>query len=37
MSIWRSPPGACAFALFARGKEAIGQTVGIAGEHLTGA
>lgn len=29
--------GPCAFALFARGKDAIGQTVGIAGEQLTGA
>jgi uncharacterized protein YbjT (DUF2867 family) len=29
--------GHCALALFARGEAAIGQTVGIAGEHLTGA
>jgi uncharacterized protein YbjT (DUF2867 family) len=29
--------GPCALALFARGDAAIGQTVGIAGEHLTGA
>jgi uncharacterized protein YbjT (DUF2867 family) len=29
--------GSCAFALFARGADAIGRTVGIAGEHLTGA
>jgi uncharacterized protein YbjT (DUF2867 family) len=29
--------GACAFTIFKRGKEFIGRTVGIAGEHLTGA
>jgi uncharacterized protein YbjT (DUF2867 family) len=29
--------GACAYALFRRGKPVIRQTVGIAGEHLTGA
>ena len=29
--------GSCAFALFAQGENAIGRTVGIAGEHLTGA
>ena len=29
--------GSCAFALFARGQEAIGARVGIAGEHLSGA
>ena len=29
--------GACAFAVFARGSEMIGRTVGIAGDHLTGA
>jgi uncharacterized protein YbjT (DUF2867 family) len=29
--------GRCAFGIFARGKELIGKTVGIAGEHLTGA
>ena len=29
--------GPCALALFARGDAAIGRTVGIAGEHLTGA
>jgi hypothetical protein len=29
--------GPCAFGLFARGETVIGQTVGIAGEHLTGA
>ncbi len=28
--------GACAFGVFARGMELVGQTVGIAGEHLTG-
>ena len=29
--------GPCAFGVFLRGKELIGRTVGIAGEHLTGA
>ncbi len=29
--------GKCAFGIFARGVELAGQTVGIAGEHLTGA
>jgi uncharacterized protein YbjT (DUF2867 family) len=29
--------GICAFALFVQGRDAIGRTVGIAGEHLTGA
>jgi uncharacterized protein YbjT (DUF2867 family) len=29
--------GKCALAIFKRGREFIGQTVGIAGEHLTGA
>lgn len=29
--------GACAYGIFKRGKEFIGKTVGIAGEHLTGA
>ncbi|MBZ5588793.1 MAG: NmrA/HSCARG family protein [Acidobacteriia bacterium] len=29
--------GACAYGIFKRGKEYIGKTVGIAGEHLTGA
>ena len=29
--------GRCAYGLFKRGKEFIGETVGIAGEHLTGA
>jgi uncharacterized protein YbjT (DUF2867 family) len=29
--------GPCAFALFARGQEVIGRTIGIAGEHLSGA
>src|SRR5690606_35370244 len=29
--------GACAFAIFARGEELAGKSVGIAGEHLTGA
>ena len=29
--------GACAYRLFLRGEAAIGATVGIAGEHLTGA
>jgi uncharacterized protein YbjT (DUF2867 family) len=28
--------GKCAFAIFKRGQEFIGKTVGIAGEHLTG-
>lgn len=29
--------GACAFGIFERGTQLIGQTIGIAGEHLTGA
>jgi uncharacterized protein YbjT (DUF2867 family) len=29
--------GRCAYALFQRGEEFVGKTVGIAGEHLTGA
>lgn len=29
--------GRCAYGIFARGESLIGQTVGIAGEHLTGA
>lgn len=29
--------GKCAYGVFARGPELIGETVGIAGEHLTGA
>ncbi len=29
--------GACAYGIFKRGPEMIGKTVGIAGEHLTGA
>ncbi len=29
--------GACAYGIFKRGKEFIGQTVGVAGEHLSGA
>jgi uncharacterized protein YbjT (DUF2867 family) len=29
--------GACAYGIFKRGDEFIGKTVGIAGEHLTGA
>jgi len=29
--------GKCAYGIFARGNEFIGKTVGIAGEHLTGA
>jgi uncharacterized protein YbjT (DUF2867 family) len=29
--------GRCAYGIFRRGKEFIGKTVGIAGEHLTGA
>ncbi len=29
--------GACAYGIFKRGKEFIGKTVGIAGEHLNGA
>lgn len=28
--------GKCAYGIFKMGKEAIGQTIGIAGEHLTG-
>lgn len=28
--------GLCAFAIFARGRELIGKSVGVAGEHLTG-
>jgi uncharacterized protein YbjT (DUF2867 family) len=29
--------GKCAYGIFKRGREFIGKTVGIAGEHLTGA
>ena len=29
--------GACAFGIFARGTELVGKSIGIAGEHLTGA
>jgi uncharacterized protein YbjT (DUF2867 family) len=29
--------GKCAYAIFRRGHELIGKTIGIAGEHLTGA
>jgi uncharacterized protein YbjT (DUF2867 family) len=29
--------GGCAYGIFKKGKELIGKTVGIAGEHLTGA
>jgi hypothetical protein len=29
--------GRCAYGIFKRGGELIGQTVGVAGEHLTGA
>jgi len=29
--------GACAYGIFKRGEEFIGKTVGVAGEHLTGA
>ena len=29
--------GPCAFGVFARGQEMVGRTVGIAGEHLSGA
>ena len=29
--------GKCAYGIFKRGREFIGQTVGVAGEHLTGA
>jgi len=29
--------GKCAFGVFKRGAAAIGKTIGIAGEHLTGA
>lgn len=28
--------GKCAYGIFKRGKELIGQTIGVAGEHLTG-
>ena len=29
--------GGCAYGVFVRGQEMVGRTVGIAGEHLTGA
>ena len=29
--------GRCAFGIFAQGRDYVGQTLGIAGEHLTGA
>jgi uncharacterized protein YbjT (DUF2867 family) len=29
--------GACAFAVFARGEDMLGKSIGVAGEHLTGA
>lgn len=29
--------GGCAFGVFKRGREFVGRTIGIAGEHLTGA
>ena len=29
--------GACAFGIFTRGEELIGKSIGVAGEHLTGA
>ena len=29
--------GKCAYGIFKKGREYIGKTVGIAGEHLTGA
>ena len=29
--------GACALGMFARGEELIGKSIGVAGEHLTGA
>ncbi|MFO0775149.1 MAG: NmrA/HSCARG family protein [Nitrospiraceae bacterium] len=29
--------GACAFGIFKKGREFVGKTVGVAGEHLTGA
>jgi uncharacterized protein YbjT (DUF2867 family) len=29
--------GACAFAIFTRGEELVGKSVGVAGEHLSGA
>jgi len=29
--------GACAYGIFRRGHEFVGRTVGVAGEHLTGA
>jgi uncharacterized protein YbjT (DUF2867 family) len=29
--------GACAFAVFARGADMLGKSIGVAGEHLTGA
>jgi uncharacterized protein YbjT (DUF2867 family) len=34
--MWSGDIGKCAFGLFAGGKEYIGKTVGIAGEHPTG-
>jgi uncharacterized protein YbjT (DUF2867 family) len=36
-SMAASDIGACAYGIFKRGDEFIGKTVGIAGEHLTGA
>jgi uncharacterized protein YbjT (DUF2867 family) len=36
-SMAASDIGACAYGIFKRGPEFIGKTVGIAGEHLTGA
>ncbi len=36
-SMAASDIGACAYGIFKRGAEFIGKTVGIAGEHLTGA
>jgi len=36
-SMAASDIGACAYGIFKRGSEFIGKTVGVAGEHLTGA
>ena len=36
-SIAASDIGACAYGIFKRGSEFIGKTLGVAGEHLTGA
>jgi uncharacterized protein YbjT (DUF2867 family) len=36
-AIWVEDIGKCAYGIFKRGPEFIGKTLGIAGEHLTGA